>query len=226
MAQPLHLTRKINNVVLILKGTHPVFSFVKEKAMGKYSDGCPDTGHDTHRGDCENSMFGHGFNPKEDGGKACFPSYTLIDTPLGKMEIGSLTKGQIILSYNPDGLLVPRAITRKRVRGTAQVFRVDFENGSPLFTAAHHSFLTEKGWKKLADMRPGEKLVKANATIATVARFTRLGLNPVFNIYTAGEHNFIADGVVAHNFTEFRTVRTALHRLFLDPVHNIHRVSA
>lgn len=209
-----------------MKGTHPVFSFVKEKAMGKYSDGCPDTGHDSHRSGCENSMYGHGFNPKDDGGSSCFPSYTLIETPFGRTDIGSLRKGQTILSYNTDGLLVPRAITRKRVRGVAQVFRVDFEDGNRLFTTAHHSFLTEKGWKKLADMRAGEKLVKADTTTARIARFTRLGPNPVFNIYTAGEHNFIADGIVAHNFTEFRALRTVLHQIFLDPVHNIRTASA
>jgi intein/homing endonuclease len=150
--------------------------------------------------------------------RPCFPYRTLIDTPYGNAKIGDLKKGQLVLSYDA-GELVPRVITRKRVRGIAQVLRVEFDDGKMLFTTAHHTFLTEGGWKKLADIHLGEKLVKADDSTSTVARFTKLDPEPVFNIYTEGEHNFIADGCVAHNFTEFRTMRTLLHRLFLDPKH-------
>ncbi len=39
---------------------------------------------------------------------------------------------------------------------------------------------------------------------------------PVFNLYTEGEHTFIADGSVVHNFSYFRTLRTVFHQLFID----------
>jgi hypothetical protein len=50
-----------------------------------------------------------------------------------------------------------------------------------------------------------------------VEGFSTEPAEPVYNIHTTGEHNFIADGVVAHNFTEFRRLRTLFHRLFIDP---------
>ena len=40
---------------------------------------------------------------------------------------------------------------------------------------------------------------------------------PVFNLHTTGPHNFIAEGVLAHNFTELRWLRTWAHRLVVDP---------
>ena len=43
---------------------------------------------------------------------------------------------------------------------------------------------------------------------------------PVFNLFTTGPHNFIAEGVLAHNFTELRWLRTWAHRLVVDPFHS------
>ena len=45
-------------------------------------------------------------------------------------------------------------------------------------------------------------------------------LEPVFNLHTTGPHNFIAEGVLAHNFTELRWLRTWAHRLFVDPFYS------
>ena len=156
---------------------------------------------------------------------SCFPYDTLIDTPSGKVKIGELKKGQLVLSYNA-GKLIPRPITRKRARGVAPIVQIEFSDGKTLFATNHHSFLTQGGWKKLADIRLGDKVVRADTRHSTVKRVTQLGTEPVFNIYTAGEHTFIAEGFVAHNFTEFRRVRTILHQLFLDPIHSIEMAFA
>jgi hypothetical protein len=43
---------------------------------------------------------------------------------------------------------------------------------------------------------------------------------PVFNLHTAGPHNFIAEAVLAHNVTELRWLRTWGHHLVVDPFHN------
>jgi hypothetical protein len=43
---------------------------------------------------------------------------------------------------------------------------------------------------------------------------------PVFNLHTTGPHNFIAEGVLGHNFTELRWIRTWTHRLFVDPFYD------
>lgn len=164
------------------------------------------------------SCGGTGYQKGEEKpGSACFPYETLIDTPYGKVKIGDLKKGQMILSYD-DGKLVPRVITRKRVRGTALIFRVDFATGKALFATGHHSFLTQDGWKRLADIRTMDKIIRSDGVGSIVQSITMQKVEHVFNIYTAGEHTFIADDCVAHNFTEYRAMRTIFHRLFLDPV--------
>ena len=163
---------------------------------------------DYHPSDC---------NCRDCNRPACFPWSTLIDTPDGKVKIGDLKKGQMILSY-VDGKLVPRVITRKCSQGIAEVVRVEFGTGNSLPTTMHHTFLTSSGWKKMANIKAGDKMVQADGSSLVVKSTTRQKAEPVFNIYTAGEHNFIAEGFVAHNFTEFRALRTILHRIFLDPV--------
>jgi hypothetical protein len=39
---------------------------------------------------------------------------------------------------------------------------------------------------------------------------------PVYNLFTTGEHSYVVDGFVAHNFTHLRVLRTWWHRLVLD----------
>ncbi len=153
----------------------------------------------------------------------CFPFRTLIDTPSGQVKIGELVEGQLVLSYDA-GTLVPRIITQKRVLGPTQIIRVEFSSGHKLFATNHHTFLTEQGWKKLSCFRPGDVIVRADGLKPVVTRLVAQKEEFVFNIYTAGEHNFIADGFVAHNFTVLRGLRTALHRLLVDPKHRTQMV--
>jgi len=41
---------------------------------------------------------------------------------------------------------------------------------------------------------------------------------PVWNLHTEREHNFVVDGVVVHNFSFLPSLRTALHVVFVDPL--------
>jgi hypothetical protein len=40
---------------------------------------------------------------------------------------------------------------------------------------------------------------------------------PVYNLYTAGEHTFVVEGIVVHNFSHLRVLRTWMHRLLVEP---------
>lgn len=150
-------------------------------------------------------------------GAECFPAGTLVDTPTGKVRIADLEKGQFVLSYN-DGSLVPRQITRKLVYKPAKLMKVTFEDGgTPVIVTVSHSFLSARGWLAVKELRQGDDILQASATPRRIASVTSTGTTePVFNLYTQYEHNFIADGCVAHNFTYFRALRTILHNLFLD----------
>ena len=59
-----------------------------------------------------------------------------------------------------------------------------------------------------------------NNYLMSIEAITTEAPEPVFNLYTTGPHNFIAEGVLAHNFTELRWLRTWAHRLVMDPFHS------
>lgn len=152
---------------------------------------------------------------------SCFPYSTLVETPHCRTQIGNLSEGQTILSYGSDGALVVRTITRKLVYKPAALVRVAFESEeATLVCTASHSFLTDKGYQSLRKLRPGDFITRVTASKVVRSRIESIvptgTVEPVFNLYTQGEHNFIADGCVAHNFTHFRMLRVALHRLFFD----------
>lgn len=147
---------------------------------------------------------------------SCFPSSTLIATPYGQVPIGELSVGDIVLS-SQDGTLVGRLITRTLVHGASPLVRVELESGNTLICTANHSFLTDKGWLALTKIRSGDSIMQADGRPSCVKSIAETGtMEPVFNLYTQGEHNFIADGCVAHNFTHFRKLRTLLHNAFFD----------
>lgn len=150
---------------------------------------------------------------------SCFPFSASISTPSSEVPIGETYVGQIILSRRNDGVLVPRPIARKLVHGLAPLVKVEFTSGKSFKCVNIHSFLTDKGWLAVEEMHPGYKIVQdfPSDGQGIIKSITPTGtMEPVFNLYTQGEHNFIVNGCVAHNFTHFRTLRTILYRMFFD----------
>lgn len=154
---------------------------------------------------------------------SCFPFFALILTPYGEVPIGETHVGQIILSRRKDGVLVPRPIVKKLVYGAVPIIEVKFESGNKSFQCAPvHSFLTDKGWFSIKKLHPGDSIIQFDSSRCCIESILPTGkMEPVFNLYTQGEHNFIANGCVAHNFTRFRAMRTVLHRMFFDKVPEI-----
>ncbi len=153
--------------------------------------------------------------------RGCFPYSALIETPSGKIPIGDLRVGQMVLSYSNTGILVPRRITRKLSYGPASIVRVEFTpNKTHLNCTESHSFLTGRGWLAVKKLHSGDSIFQAKTSRISpiqIRRITSTGkMEPVFNLYTEGEHNFIADDCIAHNFTFLRVFRMALHRIFFD----------
>lgn len=168
---------------------------------------------------------------RANGKSACFPCATLISTPQGKIKIGDLSVGQMVWSFQNRGM-VKRAITKKLVHGEAKIMAVEFGDGEArIHCTTNHSFLTTKGYLALQKIVVGDSIVymdaNGNEGLRRVTSITDTKTRePVFNLYTQGEHNFIVDGYVAHNFTRFRAFRTAFHRLFLDgPTETIGQVA-
>lgn len=155
----------------------------------------------------------------------CFPYSALIDTPYGKIQIGDLSAGQMVWSFR-DGVMVKRPITKKLDKGMSRIMEITFGEGeSKIRCAPVHSFLTNMSYVALPDLAVGDSIVHVTQHGENLRRITSIvdtgKVEPVFNLYTQCEHNFIVDGYVAHNFTRFRTLRTIFHRLFLDGQVNV-----
>lgn len=154
----------------------------------------------------------------------CFPYSAQILTLKGEVPIGETYVGQIILSRRKDGVLVPRPIVKKLVHDLSPLVKVEFTSGKSFECVDVHSFLTDKGWLAVKKMHEGDRIVQARQSVdqGIIKSITPTGkMEPVFNLYTQGEHNFIANGCVAHNFTYFRMLRTVWHRMFFDKIPEI-----
>jgi hypothetical protein len=190
--------------------------------MGSHSsDGHSGSAHDCGKCDAEYNDVMMTADIPDEARRGCFPSSALIDTPQGKIQIGNLSVGQMVWSFQ-SGFKVKRLITKKLVYGTAKIMKVEFGIDEATFCCTNsHSFLTDKGYLALPKIVTGDSIVHMDAnghkSLRRVTSITDTKTRePVFNLYTQGEHNFIVDGYVAHNFTRFRTLRTVFHRLFLD----------
>jgi|GEM_PF-4930103 len=155
---------------------------------------------------------------------SCFPAATRILTPTGQQNIGDIERGDTVLSTDSNGQLVQATVTHKKSYGSSPITRIVLEGEARnLRTTAHHSFQTNSGWKRASQLQAGDTLLRVDdsgeSRLVLIAAITTEAPEPVFNLHTTGPHNFIAEGILAHNFTELRWLRTCVHRLFVDPFH-------
>jgi Pretoxin HINT domain len=157
---------------------------------------------------------------------ACFPANANIFTVGGKQAISSLQKGDYVLSRSRAGALVARRITDVKVHSPSYIWVIGFDDHGPkIRTTGSHTVLSRRGWIRVSCLRSGDELVQPETGI--FRRVQRISATddaePVYNLSTEGEHNFIVEGIVAHNFTTLRRVRTLMHRLLIDPLLGIQR---
>lgn len=156
------------------------------------------------------------------GGAGCFPGTAMILTPDGETPIGQLQAGDTVLSVADDragNKYAYRRIMKVRRYEAAALARVSFTSDHvPLRATPRHTVLTAKGWRRVDQLRHGDRLISTPhdrmvvgpEVAAVIQEAERI---PVFNLVTEGEHNFVADGIVVHNFTVLRRTRVFLYRL-------------
>jgi len=153
-------------------------------------------------------------NPPPPG---CFPATARVLTATGYRPISDIVPSDLVLSYAPDGSTTLRPVTRKLVHGECAIQRVVLEDVAPLRATANHKVLTGRGWLQVKDLKSGDELVRVEGRSTIVQVEAEATPEPVYNLYTAGEHTFVVEGVVVHNFTHLRVLRTWMHRLLVDP---------
>ncbi len=155
--------------------------------------------------------------------KSCFTKSTLIFTPKGWKEIGSINFGDSVFSYDPaSGQINVRKVQKKIKHSSAAIWKIcNLKSSNVVLTTSHHTFLTQRGWVLTKNLKIGdqvlmvdENLNKEFGHISHIEETDRI--EPVYNLYTETEHTFIASGLVAHNFTYFRTFRTWWHKNYID----------
>lgn len=158
------------------------------------------------------------YDVMEPPAATCFPASTRVLTHSGYRPIADIEKGDLVLTYGPDGSTQLRPVTRKLTHGETSILSVCFEEGPALRTTGFHTVLTARGWLRVDALVVGDSLIQHDGTQRVVQKLmAESKREPVYNLYTAGEHTFIVEGCVAHNFTVLRTLRTWLHRVFIDP---------
>ena len=150
-------------------------------------------------------------------GSGCFPAAARVLTATGYRPISDIEPGDLVVSYAPDGGTTLRPVTRKLVHGSCTIQRVVLTDGAPLRATANHKVLTARGWLQVKDLRPGDELVRVEGRSTVGEVEAEATPEPVYNLYTAGEHTFVVEGVVVHNFTHLRVLRTWMHRWWVDP---------
>lgn len=148
----------------------------------------------------------------------CFPATARVLTATGPRPIADVEPGDLVISYRPDGTTCVRPVTRKLAHGECTIHRVVLDRGVALRATANHRVLTTRGWLKVRDLHPGDEVVRPEDRSVVVEVQAEPKPEPVYNLYTAGEHTFVVEGVVVHNFTHLRVLRTWMHRLLVDPL--------
>ncbi|HSS08395.1 MAG TPA: DnaB-like helicase C-terminal domain-containing protein, partial [Acidimicrobiales bacterium] len=141
----------------------------------------------------------------------CMPA----STRLMRADTGQeITLGELVLtqqqpqvwSLDDTWRLVPRRLVRAFPSGIKPVYRMRLASGTEVDATANHRFLTKEGWTRL-DRLPASDHHIAAAPAGEVfwdeiVELRALGEMPTFDATVEDTHNFIANGVIAHNSLE------------------------
>lgn len=140
-------------------------------------------------------------------------------TRCGWKRIDSIERGDTVLSFcRGSSELVERRVIKKLEHSPTTIWKLSVSGkGKPIGTTAHHSFLTKNGWCRTKTLKPGDLLVTENGNLAEVLLVSSTQQKePVYNLLTENEHNFVVGGAVVHNFTWCRQLRVLWYRLRLS----------
>lgn len=150
--------------------------------------------------------------------KSCFPATARVSTPTGTKPIVDLKPGDMVTSYRSDGTTTTQPITHKLEHGNSPICCVVLNDGTNLRVTSNHTVLTNRGWLRVNKLHQGDCIIQPHGNAGVIKVSQEQIQEPVYNIYTAGEHTFVVDGVVVHNFTILRVLRTWFHQWLIDPI--------
>lgn len=158
-----------------------------------------------------------GNKTRESGNKICFPASAEVLTPNGTRLIAELVAGNDVYAFGQDGRIGVQSIIRRKDYPKTNILSIHADNGAPVRVTASHSILTEKGWKRVGNLKPGDVFFEYyDGTLAprVVRHFTREATpETVHNLIVSNCYTFVVRGCIAHSFTYFRSPRMFLSRV-------------
>lgn len=153
------------------------------------------------------------------GHGSCFPAGTHVCTPNGSTPIENINRGDYVMAVDAFGTTLIRRVTKLNSYGARPVSKITFDDTTWVSVTDHHTVKTQRGWMRVRDLRTGDGLV--SALDGKLPAFRKIGkiergasIESVYNIVVEGECTFVAGGIVAHSFTSFRVIRSAIYRLY------------
>ncbi|HEX2581567.1 MAG TPA: RHS repeat-associated core domain-containing protein [Dongiaceae bacterium] len=130
-----------------------------------------------------------------------FAAGTQVKTPDGQKAIEALHVGDLVLAFTEEGQPTKAKVTSLFSRTAPQTLVLKLADGTDLTVTPQHPFLTAKGWKAAADLRPGEELVRLQGGTMALRASTQSSAARVFDIEVTPHHTYAVtkSGLVAHN---------------------------
>lgn len=162
--------------------------------------------------------FAHG----KSGRKSCFVASTEILTAKGHKEISDISVDDRVISINTKTRVTEarRVVKLKEHNRPAQIWNIKIA-GWPktIRTTKNHSVFTHRGWVTVENLIAGDRvtLVSVDHSISSAPIDQVINTEiclPTYNLVTLGECNYLADGLLAHNFTHLRSLRSAFINMF------------
>ena len=150
----------------------------------------------------------------------CFPESAKVWTPAGLQAIEHLEPGDPVYALDGNGNRQVERVTRLRCEGWSKLLAFQTET-SRIRCTPSHSLQSNGTWACAHNIRVGDRLqcisLSGETTQQVVLSISAEIEEPVYSLWVTGAHTAVVDGVLTHNFSRFRALRVAWHRVWVDP---------
>jgi hypothetical protein len=134
------------------------------------------------------------------GGGGCFLGHTLVRVPDGQRRIDELQPGDLVLSFDDQGVLHQGKILKVHEHPGERVIRYRLWGGAVLDATPNHWVLNQfNAFVEIDTLGSDDCLVDENGHLRPIVGKAELCHGTVYNLTVEGHHTFIAGGIRVHN---------------------------
>lgn len=129
----------------------------------------------------------------------CLVADTMIETPVGKIEIKYIEKGDTVISY-VDGTFKECKVTNKQSTGFKETFKYILLNKKEIEGTSNHPVMTSEGWKEIGKAKDVQFVdYLGRIDFSPIVSVIPTGVKEVFNLTVDDSHTYIANDMIVHN---------------------------